>query len=115
MQGIFLRADHKANLSWEFKEKGYRYNRIIFKLDAENLIVEFKASRGFKSAGGKDHTAILKRFRRFTALEAIQRFNNIFKTFTGPGAGGRPFEDGIKQVYRDLGLPICKKKEIREL
>lgn len=107
-----LRQDHKATLYWEFKENGYKYNKIIFEVKGENLIATFKASRETKRLGGRDHTAVLKNFKNKTACEAIQSFPT---NKDGTCSGGRHFEDGIKQVYYDLCLPVCLKRVLKDI
>ena len=99
---MYIRDDTKAEILWTFKggmlRKGhaeYAYNKIVFKISGSNLVATFYPS--FKC--GRKVVATLKNFRKKTALQAL-------KYHCGPNGWGRHFEDGIKQVYHDLGLPL---------
>ena len=109
MKDIYLRGDNKAMLQWVFVDKEYFYPKVVFTLDGKDLIATFYRSRGITSTKMPSKRRMrLKNFRHYTAAHVI-------RNHCGPHGWGRHFECGIKQVYRDLGLPIQRIRELRDL
>lgn len=98
-------SKQKKKRSWEFEgyliKRGenyvpqYAYNNIIITVDGDTLIVDFIASEMFKRSGARNRRAVLKHFKNKTIQEVVETF---------PGDPGKLFREGLRQVYKDLGL-----------
>lgn len=100
---INLRGDTKAELKWVFKAKHYTFPKIEFTIDRLDLIVRFYPTRAIKEL--KKKKLRIRNFRDRMACEVLQKYPNL----------GRHFEEGIKTVYHDLGLPLCNKPALKDL
>lgn len=113
---VTMRQDHKAVIKWSFDggkirygnksvNAYYPYNKMDVILEGDTLLFVF-------DPGGKAKKleARLRNFRVKTATEAITSF---YKKYGG--SMGRFFEDGVRQVYHDLDLPILQKRTMRDL
>lgn len=83
-----IKADWKSGMTK--KDSGYRFSSTTFVVIDDTLYVRFK---GYKE---KSKYLVLNNMSSFTANQVIQSIPNM----------GRHFEDGIHQVWHDLGLPL---------
>lgn len=82
------------------KANEYRYNKIIFEVVGNDLIATFCGQRKKNNI-----VATLHDFKNKTAVRAIRHH-------CGPHGWGRHFEEGIMQIYHDLGLPLGYVKSV---